>query len=46
MWMLLRDAYEELLEVATHAMAKLNLDCPEEKQEVARSKLDKHFFFS
>lgn len=37
-------AYEELLEVVTHAVAKLNLDCPEEKQEVAHSKLDKHFF--
>ncbi len=36
--------YEELLEVVTHAVAKLNVDCPAEKQaEPQKSKLDERF---
>ncbi len=36
--------YEELLEVVTRAVAKLNIDCPAEKQaEPQKSKLDEHF---
>ncbi len=36
--------YEELLEVVTHAVAKLNIDWPAEKQaEPQKSKLDERF---
>lgn len=40
-------AYEELLEVVTHAVAKLNIDWPSEKQEaLQKSKLDERFLLS
>lgn len=36
--------YEELMEVVTHAMAKLNIEWPAEKQKaLKRSKLDERF---
>lgn len=38
-------AYEELLEVVTHAVAKLNISWPCERQEAhKKSKLDERFF--
>lgn len=37
-------AYEDLIEVITRAVAKLNLDWPDEHQQVAQSKLDDRFY--
>lgn len=38
--------FEELLEVVTHMVARLNLDWPYEKQVIVHSKLDYHFLTS
>lgn len=36
-------AYEELVEVITCTVARLNIEWPAERQEICRSKLDEHF---
>lgn len=39
-------SFEELVKRVTHALAKLNLDWPNEQEMIVHSKIDDHFLTS